>query len=133
MISQRLRSQPTMEHVDDVTTITFSVGKIPGEENFIARELVGLTDGLGQGHLFVDLKNVISLVSAELGTLVSLCKKMKAAGGQLTLVNVNPRIGDVFERTRLNKFLDIRSERPPPLLSPSGYTPAEVPACDILA
>ena len=115
MTSQHLRSQPTMEHVDDVTTITFSFGKIVGEENFIARELLGLTEGLGQRHLSLNLTNVISLDSAEVATLVFLCKRRKAIGGLLTLVNVNPRIGDVFERTRLNKFLDIRREGPPPL------------------
>jgi anti-anti-sigma factor len=115
MISQRLRSQPRMEHVDDVTTITFSFGKIAGEENFIARELRGLTEGLGQRHLSLNLANVVSLDSAELGTLVFLCKRRKAAGGRLTLVNVNPHIGAVFERTHLTKFLDIRKEGLPPL------------------
>jgi anti-anti-sigma factor len=114
MISQRLRSQPAMEHVDNVTTITFSAGKIDGEPNFIARELLGLTEGLGQRNLFLNLTNVIFLDSAELGTLAFLCKRRKAAGGRLTLVNVNPGIGKVFERTHLNKFLDIRREGPPP-------------------
>jgi anti-anti-sigma factor len=114
MISQRRRSQPAMEQVDDVTTITFSGGKIDGEVNFIARELLGLTEGLGQRHLSLNLSNVISLDSAELGTLVFLCKRRKAAGGRLTLVNVNPGIGKVFERTHLNNFLDIRREVPPP-------------------
>jgi anti-anti-sigma factor len=115
MISQRRRSQPAMEHVADMTTITFSGGKIDGEPNFIARELLGLTEGLGQRNLSLNLANVTFLDSAELGTLVFLCKRRKAAGGRLTLVNVNPGIGKVFERTHLNKFLDIRREGSPPL------------------
>jgi len=46
MTSQQLRSQPKMEHVfDDVDIITFTDGRIGGEENFIARELDGLTLG----------------------------------------------------------------------------------------
>jgi anti-anti-sigma factor len=115
MILQRLRSQPAMEHVKDVTTITFSAGKIDGEDNFIARELLGLTEDLGRRNLSLNLTNVISLDSAELGTLVFLCKRRKAAGGRLTLVNVNPHIGAVFERTHLTKFLDIRNEGLPSL------------------
>jgi anti-anti-sigma factor len=115
MILQRLRSQPTMEHVDDVTTITFSGGKIAGEDNFIARELLGLTKELGQRHLALNLTNVISLNSAELGTFVFLCKALKATGVRLMIVNANPRIGEVFVRTNLNRFLDIRSEGAPPL------------------
>ena len=51
MLSRGLHSQPTIRHVDDVTTITFSVGKIAGEDNFVARELLGLTEGLGKRHL----------------------------------------------------------------------------------
>ena len=122
MYSQRFRSQPTIKHVDDVTTITFSVGKIKGEDNFIARELLGLTEGVGQRHLSLDLTNVISLNSAELGTLVFLSKRRKAAGGRLTLVNVNLSIGKVFETTNLNRILDIRSEGPLPVRM--GNSPA---------
>jgi anti-anti-sigma factor len=101
--------------VDGVTTITFSDGKIDGEDNFIARELLGLTEGLGHRNLSLNLANVISLNSAELSTLVFLHKRRKAAGGPLTLVNVNPLLDAVFEKTRLHKFLDIRREGPPPL------------------
>ena len=104
-----------MENVDDVTTITFSVGKIAGEGNFIARELLGLAEVLGQRCLALNLTNVVSLNSAELGTLVFLGKRRQAAGGRLTLVNANPHIGEVFERTHMNQFMDIRREGPPPL------------------
>src|SRR5690349_11516169 len=113
MISQSLCWQPKVEHVDDVTTITFTPGKVDGEPNFIARELFGLTEGLGQRRLSLDLRNVNSLVSAEVATLVLLSVERKAAGGRLTLVNVNPHIGEVFQGTKLNKFLDIRKEGPP--------------------
>ena len=111
MISQQLRSQPTMEHVDDMDIITFTDGKIDGEENFIARELDGLTAGLSHRHLFLDFRNVERVNSSELGTLITLHKNMKAAGGRLTLANVNAHIGQVMERTRLNKFLEVRNEQ----------------------
>jgi len=102
MIVQRLRPRPTVEHVGAVTTVTFSVGKVVGEDNFIARELLGITEGLGRRHLYLNLCNVVSLVSAELGTLVFLSEKRKAGGGRLTLINVNPRAGEYFNRTNLN-------------------------------
>ena len=112
MISNRFLSQPTMEHVEGVTTITFSAGKSAGEENFVARELLHLTEGLGQRHLSLNLANVNSINSAEIGTIVLLCKRRNAAGGRLTLTNVNAHLGEVFKRTHLHEFLDIRSDVP---------------------
>lgn len=113
MTSQLLHSQPKMEHVfDDVDIITFTDGRMAGEENFIARELDGLTVGLSHRHLFLDFSNVGYINSSELGTIIRLHKNMKAAGGRLTLVNVNPHIGQVLERTRLNRLLEVRTEGP---------------------
>jgi anti-anti-sigma factor len=113
MASQQLRSQPTMEHVfDDVDIITFTDGRIDREENFIARELVGLTEGLSHRHLFLDFSNVECINSSELGTLITLHRNMKVAGGRLTLVNVNPHIGEVLERMKLNMLFEVRKEGP---------------------
>src|SRR5579864_7266083 len=113
MISQRLRSQPKMEHVfDDADVITFSGGKIGEEKNFIARELVGLTVGLCHRHLFLDFRNVECINSSELGTLITLHKNMKAAGGRLSLVNVNQHIGEVLARTKLTKLFEVCKEGP---------------------
>jgi anti-anti-sigma factor len=108
MISQSLCAQPQVECVDDETTITFTAGKLDGEENFIVRELKGLTEGLGKRLLFLDLKHVKSLSSAEVGSLLLLHKKLKTAGGQLTLVNLSAHLGEVFARIKLNALLDIR-------------------------
>lgn len=113
MTSQQLGSLPRMEHVlDDVDIITFSTGKIGGEENFVARELIGLTKELSNRHVFLDFSNVVCINSSELGTLIRLHRNMKAAGGRLTLVNVNPHIGDTLERTNLHKLFEVRKEGP---------------------
>jgi anti-anti-sigma factor len=108
MISQSLCAQPQVECVDDETTITFTAGRIDGEENFIVRELKGLTEGLGRGSLFLDLRHVKALSSAEVGTLVLLHKKLKTTGGRLTLVNLSARLCEVFVGIKLNALLDIR-------------------------
>jgi anti-anti-sigma factor len=113
MTSQQLRSHPTMEHAfEGVDIIAFTAGKMGDEENFIARELAGLTVGLSHRHLFLDFSNVGYINSIELATLVRLHKTMKADGGRLTLVNVNPHIGEVLERTKLNKLFEVRKEGP---------------------
>jgi anti-anti-sigma factor len=105
--------QARVEHREDVAIITFTDGKIAGEENFIARELVGRTERLRQRHLFLDFSNVECINSSEVSAIICLHKKMKAAGGRLTLAALSPQVSEVMERTRLNRFLDIRQEVPP--------------------
>jgi anti-anti-sigma regulatory factor len=43
-----------------------------------------------------------------LGKLVGLHKRVRAAGGELTLLNVAGVVYEVFEVTRLHQFLDVR-------------------------
>jgi anti-anti-sigma factor len=108
MTSKQLGLKPQVEHIGEKTILTFTDGKIWGEENFIARELrVSLPQPSGQCHLFLDFRNVGFLNSSELGTLLCLRKKMHEALGRLTLVNLNPPIVEVFKRTKLNRILDI--------------------------
>ena len=49
---------------------------------------------------------------AMLGKLVSLHKKTQAAGGQLTLCNLDPDIYEAFESSRLDKFFAIEPANP---------------------
>jgi anti-anti-sigma factor len=61
-------------------------------------------DGL---RLTLDLSRVEHLTSISLAKFVSIHKKVAAAGGRVVLVNVGPKIVDVFERTRLTQILTI--------------------------
>ena len=44
----------------------------------------------------------------ELGALILLNRKVREAGGRLTLVDVRPLVAAVFEVTRLDTILDVR-------------------------
>ena len=50
------------------------------------------------------------LSSAALAKLITLNKKLQAAGGKLILCNIDPQIREVFEITRLNKLFTIHDE-----------------------
>jgi hypothetical protein len=76
---------PKVEHSGNVTIITFTRGQVRSFENVIAAELAGLTDGLGECHLLLDFSNVEYITSVELGTLIGLHKKLRAAGGRLNV------------------------------------------------
>jgi anti-anti-sigma regulatory factor len=76
--------------------------------NRIAQQLQGLADEPGRGALVLDFRNVESLNSNEVCTLIALHRKLKVSGGRLTLGNVPPHLYEVFERTRLDRWLDVR-------------------------
>jgi anti-anti-sigma factor len=105
------RLPPKVESRGNVTVLTFTAHK-RDLEDMLGSELHGRTDGLGGSHLLLDFANVKSLGSLELGTLVSLHKKLRAAAGRLTLFNVSPEVYEVFEVTRLHTLLTICREAP---------------------
>jgi carbon storage regulator len=105
-VSSATRLLPKTEHTGMVKIITFTAGQVR-LENVIATELEGLTDDLGECHLLLDFTNVEYVTSVELGTLVSLHKKMKASGGRLTLFNLNLQVFEVFLATHLEALIGI--------------------------
>jgi carbon storage regulator len=105
-MSSATRLLPKTEQTGTVRIITFTAGQVR-MENVIASELEGLTDELGECHLLLDFTNVEYVSSVELGTLVSLHKKMKASGGRLTLFNLNLQVFGVFLATHLETLIGI--------------------------
>ena len=55
----------------------------------------------------VDCSNLEYISSAGLGILLMTQKRLKAAGGELTLVNVNHHIRDVFRYSGLDQVFKI--------------------------
>jgi anti-sigma B factor antagonist len=101
---------PKVEQTGDVRVITFTTEEVRDVDNVIARELEGRTNGLAGSHLLLDFTNVEYLNSVELGTLITLHKRMKASGGRLTLFNLNPQVYEVFTTTHLQTLLGICRE-----------------------
>jgi anti-anti-sigma factor len=107
MTTPTVHALPKVEQGGNVTIITFTADAIRNVENVLARELGGLTTGLGDRHLLLDFTNVDYLNSTELGTLVTLHKEVEAAGGRLTLFNLSAQILSMFTVTRLDTYLTI--------------------------
>jgi len=101
---------PKVEQSGSVRIITFTAGKFRDVENVIASELEGRTEAPGGCHVLLDFTNVDRISSVELGTLISLHKKMTASGGRLTLFNMKAEIYEVFTVARLQTFLGICRE-----------------------
>jgi anti-anti-sigma factor len=101
---------PKVEQAGNVRVLTFTADAARDLENMLARELEGRTGGLGGGHLLLDFGNVAYVNSLELGTLVGLHNRMRAAGGRLTLFNLSDQVYEVFTTTRLQALLGICRE-----------------------
>jgi anti-sigma B factor antagonist len=112
MSSQPRRRRLEVEDIGDVTVINFVDRKILDEQNIqiIGEQLFGLVDQEGRRKLLLNFGNVEYLSSAALGKLITLNKKLQAAGGRLILANIDPQIHEVFEITKLDKFFNIQKD-----------------------
>lgn len=95
-----------VEEVGDVTIARFADKKILDETRIqhIGNQLFGLVDEDKRQKIVLDFDNVEYLSSAALGKLITLDKKVKAAGGQLRMCNIRPEIKEVFVITRLDQL-----------------------------
>ena len=112
MTSQPPRRRLEVEDVGDVTVVNFTDRKILDEQNIqlIGEQLFSLVDESGRKKILLNFGNVEYLSSAALGKLITLNKKLQAAGGRLILCNIDPQIYEVFEITKLNKLFNIHKE-----------------------
>jgi anti-anti-sigma factor len=79
----------------------------------VGQTLARLVEGVARPRLWLDLGRVRSLTSTALGKLVGLHKRVRAAGGDLALLNVTDFVYEVIEVTRLHQLLDVRRPGPP--------------------
>jgi anti-anti-sigma factor len=90
----------------------------------LGEELSRLLEGSARPRLRLDLARVRFLTSTMLGKLVALHKRVRACGGELTLLNVTGDVYQVFEVTRLHQLLDVRRPGPedcPPPMRPASF------------
>jgi anti-sigma B factor antagonist len=112
MSSQPRRRRLEAEEIGDVTVVSFMDRKILDEPNIqiIGDQLFSLVDDSGRKKLLLNFGNVEYMSSAALGKLITLDRKLKAAGGRLVLCNIDPQIREVFEITKLDTVFIIRED-----------------------
>lgn len=102
-----------IEEVNGVTIARFTDKKILDESNIqiIGNQLFSLVDEDHRQKIVLDFTNVEYLSSAALGKLITMDKKVKAAGGKLRLCSIRSDIKEVFKITRLDKLFQIMDNR----------------------
>lgn len=99
-----------VHEVGDVTVVRFRDRKIIEDTTVqgLRQELFGLIDREQRKKLMIDYSNVVYQCAAFLGKMITLEKKVKAAGGVLKLRNVCPEVYEVLAITKLNRLFDVQ-------------------------
>ncbi len=64
-----------------------------------------------QSRVLFDLSNLNFIDSSGLGAMLSSLRRISAAGGQLKLCGLQPRVQSVFTLVRMNQVFDISATR----------------------
>lgn len=96
----------------DVTVVRFRDHRIVDDISILelGQELFQLVDVDKREKILLNFSAVEFLGSATLGKLITLEKRVRAAGGKLKLSNIRPAIYEVFQITKLNRVFDIRTD-----------------------
>jgi anti-sigma B factor antagonist len=103
------QSRLRVKHVGDVIQVEFLDRNILDEANIqqIGEEIQTLIESRPRPKLLISFSNVDHLSSAALGTLITINNRVRNAGGQLRLSDIDPQIYEVFVITKLNKLFEI--------------------------
>jgi anti-sigma B factor antagonist len=102
-------SRLRVKKIGEVSQVEFIDRNILDEANIqqIGEEITAIIDSRPKAKLLISFTNVDHLSSAALGTLITVNNKVRNAGGQLRLADIDPQIYEVFVITKLNKLFQI--------------------------
>jgi anti-sigma B factor antagonist len=105
-----VKMQTTTRHIGDLAVIDLSGRITLGEGNVMLREIVrGLVEQ-GNKKIILNLGEVQYIDSSGVGELVRTHTTVRNQNGQLTLVNLNQRVRDLLQMTRLSAVFDIEKD-----------------------
>jgi anti-sigma B factor antagonist len=106
----QVKMQTNTRQVGDVTVVDI-VGRITlGEGNVMLREIVREMAARGNNKMVLNLGEVQYVDSSGVGELVRTHTTIRNLDGQLRLANLNKRISDLLEMTRLSAVFNIEKD-----------------------
>lgn len=102
-----LKMQTTTRQVGDVSVLDISGRITLGEGNIMLREIVRELTDKGNKKIILNLGDVQYIDSSGVGELVKTHTTVRNQGGQLRLINLNQRVSNLLEMTRLVAVFDI--------------------------
>ena len=101
------KMQTNTRQIGDVVVVDISGRITLGEGNVILRDLVRELADKGNRKIVLNLSEVNYVDSSGIGELVKTHTTMRNQGGELRLVNLNKRINDLLQMTRLASVFEI--------------------------
>jgi anti-sigma B factor antagonist len=96
--------------VGGVTVIDL-IGRITlGEGSMLVRDLIRETLNSGHKKIVMNLAGIDYMDSTGLGELVSAYRLVKQQDGELKLMNLNKKVSDLLQITRLYAVFDIHND-----------------------
>ncbi len=115
-----VKMQTTARQVGGVTVLDISGRITVGEGNVILREIVRDLAEKGAKAIVLNLGEVQYVDSSGVGELVKAHTTIRNQGGQLKLTNLNKRVHDLLELTRLSAVFDIQKDETSAIKSFAG-------------
>jgi anti-sigma B factor antagonist len=105
-----IKMQTATRQVGGVTVVDVSGRITLGEGNVILREIVRDLAEKGRKVIVLNLGEVQYIDSSGVGELVKAHTTIRNQGGQLKLTNLNKRVHDLLQMTRLSAVFDIQKD-----------------------
>jgi anti-sigma B factor antagonist len=100
----------SVRDMGDVTVIDMDGRITLGEGSALLRDLVHQYLGKGCRKIVLNLAGITYIDSTGLGELVSGYRLMKSEGGEIKLLNLNKKVSDLLQITKLYTVFDIHSQ-----------------------
>lgn len=100
----------TTREVGDVTVIDMDGRITLGEGSALLHDLVRENLGRGRRKIVLNLGEINYIDSTGLGELVSAYRLVKSEGGALKLLNLNKKVTDLLQITKLYTVFDIHNQ-----------------------
>ena len=123
-----VKMQTTIRRVGEVTVIDVTGRITLGEGNVMLREIVRDLADKGGKKVVLNLGKVEYVDSSGLGELVKTHTTLRNQGGQLKLANLNKRVHDLLQMTRLSAVFDIHKDEAGAVASLGGQTSTQAVA-----
>jgi anti-sigma B factor antagonist len=114
------KMQTSTRYVGNVAVLDISGRITLGEGNVMLREIVRELADQGHKQIILNLGEVQYVDSSGIGELVKTHTTIRNQGGRLRLVNLNNRINDLLQMTRLSAVFDIEKDEASAIKSLSG-------------
>jgi len=100
----------TSREIGDVTVIDMDGRITLGESSALLRDIIRRNLASGRKKIVLNLGGITYIDSTGLGELVSGYRLIKSEGGEIKLLNLNKKVTDLLQITRLYTVFDIHNQ-----------------------